>query len=97
VPANLYSAASKLPIVGDDQMKKKANKMQKLISRVRSMTDLFGHFTVNDWVYESLKIEDYLAKLSQEDKNEFQIDVKSIDWAIAVARYGYGIERYIFK
>jgi hypothetical protein len=29
--------------------------------------------------------------MTSEEKNEFQIDVKTIDWEIAVWRYAYGI------
>jgi hypothetical protein len=28
--------------------------------------------------------------MTAEDKNEFQIDVKTINWELAVWRYGYG-------
>ena len=61
------------------------------------MTDLFAHFTQNEWIYESVKLNDYIKQLSPEDAKEFQIDVKTINWETAVWRYGYGLQKYYFK
>ena len=56
-----------------------------------TLVELFCHFTNNEWVYESVKLNDYIKLMTSEEKNEFQIDVKTIDWEIAVWRYAYGI------
>jgi Male sterility protein len=58
---------------------------------VSTLVDLFSHFTKNEWIYESVKLNDYIKLLTAEEKKEFQIDVKTINWEIAVWRYGYGV------
>ena len=72
-------------------MKKNADKLQKVIQKVTTLVDLFSHFTRNVWIYESIKIYDYVNQMTAEEKKEFEIDVKNIDWEVAVWRYGYGI------
>ena len=78
-------------------MKKNADKLQKVIQKVSTLVELFSHFTNNEWVYESVKLNDYLKLMTAEEKNEFQIDVKTIDWEIAVWRYAYGMQKYYFN
>ena len=59
------------------------------------MSDLFSHFTSNMWIYESVKVNDYLKMLREEDLKEFPFDPKTIDWYEMVHNFVYGIKGYI--
>ena len=58
---------------------------------------MFSHFTKNSWVFETLKILEYLKILSPQEAQEFQIDVRTINWELGVKLYLYGMQKFILK
>jgi hypothetical protein len=43
------------------------------------------------WIYESIKIYEYVDKMTQAERLEFYIDPKIIDWELATKMYIYGL------
>ena len=58
---------------------------------------MFEHFTNNQWIYETSQIYKYIAEMIPEDRENFQIDPKTIDWPLATKIYIYGMQKYILK
>lgn len=61
------------------------------------MYDLFQHFTRNNWIYETKMIYEFLAQMTEAEREEFYIDPKTFDWQNATHLYAYGTESYMFK
>ena len=54
-------------------------------------------FTINTWRYDSSYSDRVFSIMSNEEKEEFQIDVMQIDWRIVIQDYLFGIRRFYFK
>ncbi len=79
------------------QMAKQLNDLEKLNTRVKDMTNMFGHFTRNAWVYKNDKIYEFLEKMTPEESVTFYIDPKKYDWPRYLYKFGYGLEYFINK
>ena len=61
------------------------------------MYDLFSHFTINEWIYESNKIHEFEKIMTPQEREIFYLDPKNFTWIEATHLYGYGVERYMNK
>ena len=57
----------------------------------------FSFFTINTWQYDSSYSDRVLSIMSNEEKEEFQIDVTTIDWNIVIKDFLFGIRRFYFR
>lgn len=55
VPALTYLKISNL--MGNESMKKEANRLLKLIYKAESVSQTFSHFAVNEWIFDSRRVE----------------------------------------
>lgn len=78
-------------------MKKDVSQLKLVNSKLGEMYELFAHFTRNSWIYETLKIFEFEAMMSPEERQMFYLDPKTYTWAEACSLYGYGIEKYMNK
>jgi hypothetical protein len=67
-------------MTGNPDIKKKALKFQKMNDRVLGFINLFRPFYSNDWCFETKNIFMILNSLSEEEKEIFNCNVKTIDW-----------------
>ena len=45
-------------------MKKNAEKLIKINQKTKVLGELFRHFTSNSWIFESLKIPEYVERMT---------------------------------
>lgn len=64
LPTYAYTKIAKLPLIGGPIMKKNAEKLMKINQKTKVLGDLFTHFTRHTWVYESLKIPEYVKQMT---------------------------------
>lgn len=62
-----------------------------------NIQSLFFYFMNNEWVYEQRLVNTLLENMSAEEKSEFRIDNRLIDWAHATQGFCYGIRRFYAK
>lgn len=61
------------------------------------MYEVFSHFTLNEWIYESKMVVELEAAMTPEERKVFYCDPKSFTWQNAVDMYGYGFMKYMQK
>jgi hypothetical protein len=76
-------------------MRKNAEKLMKINQKTKVLGELFEHFTTNGWIFESLKLPEYITEMTPKELLEFPINTKDINWSIAVRVYIYGLQKYI--
>jgi hypothetical protein len=65
-------------------MKKNIENGKLINAKSKETGVLFDHFTTNSWTFESLFVEEILKMMTEEEKQDFIIDPKAIDWSFAI-------------
>jgi hypothetical protein len=65
---------------GSDNMKKNANKLNKMLERSRNIGEIFKHFTTNEWIFSAAKLNKIESELSSQDRATFNFDSSHIIW-----------------
>ncbi|XP_003745037.1 fatty acyl-CoA reductase 1 [Galendromus occidentalis] len=89
VPAQVVDAALRLA--------RKKPMAAKLYQRLSASMDLLEFFATNEWVFDNTNTQNLFAGLHKSDKDEFNFDVRTIDWPSYVHTYCSGIRRYLLK
>lgn len=55
------------------------------------------YFLINEWQFEDRNVRELLESMTDKDKNEFNFDVKSIDWDLCVENYVLGATKYLLQ
>lgn len=58
---------------------------------------VFKYFANQQWIYQSNVVDNVMAKMSPEDKRDFQFNVRNIDWLNCFALFSYGLRRFFIK
>ena len=58
---------------------------------------VFDFFTLNTWKYESERSMRAWSLMCDQERAEFNIDVKSIDWQEAESNFIFGIRRFFLE
>lgn len=68
-----------------------------IYQKVHRTTAALEFFTTNQWIYRTENFQALNEELSPEDKVQFLIDVKQIDWADYMHKYVLGIRHFLLK
>jgi Glycerol-3-phosphate O-acyltransferase len=79
------------------QMKKKSNKLFKALKRAEQLSDLFQHFTMNEWIYMTSHIEEMENYLTPEERKLFNLNPKDIQWKKYLLYFAWGLRYFILK
>ncbi|XP_028967969.1 fatty acyl-CoA reductase 1-like [Galendromus occidentalis] len=69
----------------------------KLYQRLSMSMDLLEFFATNEWVFENSNTQKLFAGLHNDDKHEFNFDVRTIHWPSYVHTYCAGIRQFLLK
>lgn len=83
--------ASKMPIIGTNQLKQQVKLLNGINQKADNLTDIMNFFINGDWHFENKKIFDVIDKLSDEEKELFSCDVRQIDWHQYIVNYIKGL------
>jgi hypothetical protein len=97
VPVKALDKVSRLPGIIDTPLRKQARMMNFILSKVKEIYGLFDHFTVHEWIFQNQKTFEYIKHLTNEEREDFIMDTKLIDWSNGIGFYGYGVQRYMMK
>jgi len=81
----------------NNDLKKKALRLQKTNQRLKEFLGVFEHFYEHDWCYEVKKIIEIMNMVSPEEKNFYNCNPKTIDWVVFTQLNVYGYQKYVFK
>ena len=65
--------------------------------KISDLYNLFSFFTTGEWIYETSMIYELMSKMTEQERKEFNADPRSFTWFEATGKYGFGMEKYIFK
>lgn len=82
-------------LVGDENMKKNANRYVKLVYKAEMVSDTFSPFATTEWIFDSRRIEKILAIMDEDEKKIFNVDVSTIDWNTYLLIFNWGMQRFI--
>ncbi|KAJ0182918.1 hypothetical protein K1T71_000894 [Dendrolimus kikuchii] len=65
--------------------------------RLQSMNDVLGYFTTKEWTFTNDNVQKLRAKLSNEDREIFNIDVRTVKWNDQYEDFVKGTKKYFMK
>jgi fatty acyl-CoA reductase len=71
--------------------------MIKVQDKLAKSVKCLEYFTTHQWKFESQNVEMLLKAMSEKDKQEFQFDVRTIEWENYVEKYVLGFRQFLFK
>ncbi|KAM7293388.1 fatty acyl-CoA reductase 1 [Ixodes scapularis] len=89
LPAQTFDVA--LRAVGRKPM------LSRLYDKVKNNMDLFEYFTTTEWYFHNDNVRALYSEMSPKDKEEFNFDVKTLDWKEYLFNYCMGIRKYLLK
>ena len=61
LPIKIFDRISKIPGIGTPQIKKYAKMANLLNEKTLELFEIFGHFIINEWIYESKMIYKFIS------------------------------------
>jgi len=71
--------------------------MVKIQDKLQVANKSLEFFKLTEFKFHSENVDKLLNSMSTEDENNFEIDVKKIDWNDYFANYTLGIRQYVLK
>ncbi|XP_049522437.1 uncharacterized protein LOC119448732 [Dermacentor silvarum] len=96
---NLYCLRY-LPALAADmalQLTRRDARFVKSYKKVRKGMDAAQYFVTHGWLFRTNNVVRLMHDLSPEDKQMFNVDMRSLDWYAYWEQYLLGIRKYIFK
>lgn len=71
--------------------------MIKVQDKLAKSVECLEYFTTHQWVFHSDNVQMLLDAMNENDRTEFQFDVRSIEWENYVEKYVLGFRQFLFK
>ena len=84
-------------VIKTKNIQNKANELKKIVKRDEGISEAFGYFTSNQWIFETRKVNQLMNNLTIDQNTSFQLNVKKIDWRYYFYHFNYGIQKFILK
>jgi len=93
IPTIAYSKVANT--VGSATMKKNADKLQKMMQRTSTVSDLFRHFVSREWIYLTERVNDMMKFCTPEELNYFQLDIAQVEWKKYFRYFAWGLHHFV--
>jgi alcohol-forming fatty acyl-CoA reductase len=71
--------------------------MIKVQDKLAKSVECLEYFTTHQWHFKGSNVQALLDSLDDKDRQEFQFDVRTIEWENYVEKYVLGFRQYLFK
>ncbi|CAN7998460.1 unnamed protein product [Ixodes hexagonus] len=71
--------------------------LSRLYDKVKTNMDLFEYFTTTEWYFHNDNVRALQSEMSPKDKEEFDFDVRNLDWKEYLFNYCMGIREYLLN
>lgn len=71
--------------------------MVRLVKLMHRAFDMLGYFARREWRFPCNNLFELANQLTEEDRNVFFMDVRSVDWRSYIHDFYMGIRRYLLK
>lgn len=95
LPAKGFNYLARM--IGNKKMIKDSERLSKAVAQCKKLGGFFGHFTSNEWIYDTYNMFELKGTLSDEDNMTYRIDVAEVDWKTYFPCFAYGIMKYLLK
>eukprot|EP01062_Namystynia_karyoxenos_P005067 TRINITY_DN11789_c2_g1_i1.p1 TRINITY_DN11789_c2_g1~~TRINITY_DN11789_c2_g1_i1.p1 ORF type:complete len:588 (+),score=177.22 TRINITY_DN11789_c2_g1_i1:96-1859(+) len=76
---------------------KQADKLSKATRKAYDLVSQFRKFTCNTWTFDVASHPTLYEGLTEDERGEWQMDCHDLTWHVYIARYCYGIHKYVLK
>jgi hypothetical protein len=73
------------------------NRMIKVQDKLAKSVECLEYFTTHQWKFHSDNVMALLDALDDKDRQQFQFDVRTIQWDDYVEKYVLGFRQFLFK
>lgn len=94
IPSSILGTLAEMPYISTHALRTKSAMFNKLLFRVRLITESFKHFIDNEWLFNNRNTRAVYQSLSDHEKSLFSIDLSELDWLDYTYNFCYGIMRY---
>lgn len=78
-------------------MREDAKKFNFVVQKIDGMLGIFKFFMDGGWLYKNTKFNDVMDLLTAEDREEFECDIRNVNWEILIKDYIQGISIWFLK
>lgn len=71
--------------------------MIKVQDKLAKSVQCLEYFTTHQWSFHNENVAKLLDAMSENDKQNFQFDVRTIEWENYVEKYVLGFRQFLFK
>jgi alcohol-forming fatty acyl-CoA reductase len=71
--------------------------MIKVQDKLAKSVQCLEYFTTHQWKFNGDNVQMLLDSMQENDRKEFQFDVRSIEWEDYVEKYVLGFRQFLFK
>lgn len=71
--------------------------MIKVQDKLAKSVQCLEYFTTHQWTFQSQNVQTLLNSLNENDRQQFQFDVGTIEWENYIEKYVLGFRQYLFK
>lgn len=93
LPSSVYSTVANA--TNDKDQMKQAAKLWAVTWRARMLVELFKPFTENEWIFQTGNLNRIRQKLSEYDRQLFNICTSEIVWERYLQNFCYGLNKYV--
>ena len=95
IPQKLYSSLARVTF--STKMKKNADRLKRINQKGKMINYMMSHFTLNDWVFDAKLYYHYQKTLSEEELQDFYLDIPNINWKHYTYLFCYGIQTFVMN
>jgi len=71
--------------------------MVRMTNKMNNGLEVLGYFLMNEWTFKSDNLIALWNRLNQNDQNEFNFDMASIDWRLMAKKSYLGSRKFLLK
>lgn len=79
------------------KMQKDANRLMKMLVRSEEIAMTFSFFAWNEWVFDTRKVDRFIARMTPQEQELFQLDITKVEWYDYFLHYNWGMHRFILN
>ena len=93
LPTKAYSKVAYT--LGNNTMRKNADKLNKIMVRTKTISALFKHFATTEFIYETKSVDEMISFCTPEEHKDFLLDIAEVDWKKYFQYFAWGLHYHI--
>lgn len=91
IPDKILDLLSRAPLIGNPAMRQQIVQLKQVRAKANNAVEIMDFFINGDWQFDNKRINLALAMMSHAEVDEFQCDVRTIEWHAYLRDYIKGL------